>query len=158
MMRGNLVAVVLAMIACAALPGCGGQTSTDDNWQDASSDVGSSPSIRATGMLMTARSTDGRYEIEAQAVEVDTLPVSEPFDMVVRFLGKKKPDTLTLRFDAAMPHHGHGMNVVPVTTKQADGSFLVEGIVLHMGGRWELYFDIDEGGLTERVQHVVMIE
>jgi len=86
------------------------------------------------------------------------MPASEPFDMVVRVVDAPPINDLTLRFDAAMPHHNHGMNVVPVTTEQADGSFLVEGIVLHMGGRWELYFDIDEGGITERVQYVVMIE
>ncbi|HVR85091.1 MAG TPA: hypothetical protein VMU54_12315 [Planctomycetota bacterium] len=54
--------------------------------------------------------------------------------------------------DARMPAHFHGMNRVPKVTQQADGIFVAEGLLFHMPGHWELYFDITQGGKTERAQ------
>ncbi len=150
MMRTGLIVVMMLLaIGCA---------SPDGKTIDDHDSFGGVPAVAARGASFDIKSRDGRYHLRAQLVERDTLPASEPFDMVVRVVDGPPMAEIRLSFDAAMPHHGHGMNVVPVTTKQADGSFLVEGILLHMGGRWELYFDVDEGGITERVQHVVMIE
>ena len=37
-------------------------------------------------------------------------------------------------------------------TRQADGSFQADGMLFHMPGHWELYFDIWEDVGTERAQ------
>ena len=33
-----------------------------------------------------------------------------------------------------------------------DGSYKAEGMLFHMPGHWELYFDVSQGGRTERAQ------
>ena len=58
----------------------------------------------------------------------------------------------SIELDAAMPEHGHGMNVVPRSTVQEGGSIRIEGTRLHMPGRWEVYFDVRVGPRTERAQ------
>jgi len=74
-------------------------------------------------------------------------------------LEKEKALTdVTLDVDAFMPEHGHGMNRVPEITKRDDGGFDVKGLLLHMGGKWELYFDVTRGAITERAQKRVVLE
>jgi cytochrome c peroxidase len=41
-----------------------------------------------------------------------------------------------------MPEHGHGMNRVPLITKIGDGEFLVQGMLFHMSGRWDLIVNV----------------
>ena len=48
----------------------------------------------------------------------------------------------TLRVDADMPAHRHGMNYRATTTLQSDGQFSSRGLLLHMPGRWRFIFDI----------------
>ena len=63
-----------------------------------------------------------------------------------------------LSVDAAMPEHGHGMNRVPEVRHAGDGRYVVDGMLLHMPGRWEVYFDVTDGALTERAQIEVELE
>ena len=92
----------------------------------------------------------------------DPLPVGELCDLEVQVLrangSPMTTDEVVLFADAAMPHHGHGMNVVPQVTANGGGNFHVDGMLFHMPGRWELYFDITENGVTERAQCVVFFE
>lgn len=60
------------------------------------------------------------------------------------------PDLVAV--DAAMPHHGHGMNVRPTIERVRPGAYRANGMLFHMAGRWELFFDVTRGGLTERAQ------
>jgi hypothetical protein len=71
--------------------------------------------------------------------------------------GKPRTD-VSLAVDAAMPQHGHGMNRVPVIEKLSDGKFRVDGLLFHMPGKWELYFDVARGPLVERAQADVEVE
>jgi hypothetical protein len=57
-----------------------------------------------------------------------------------------------------MPEHGHGMNRVPKIEAKEGGRFRAEGLLFHMPGRWELYFDVTRGALTERAQTDVHLE
>ena len=79
------------------------------------------------------------------------MPLNEVFEITSWVRGTSEVDSL--RVDAAMPAHGHGMMTDPNTTKQSDGSFLTTGMLLHMPGAWEIYFDIRyEGDIVERAQ------
>ncbi len=88
----------------------------------------------------------------------EPLPLNEPFEVRVRVRranGESLPEaTCRVAVDAAMPHHGHGMNVQPELIPNADGSHSARGMLFHMGGAWTLYFDITEGGITERAQTI----
>jgi hypothetical protein len=57
----------------------------------------------------------------------------------------------SLRVDADMPAHGHGMNVAPTLTEE-NGWVEATPLLFHMPGAWELYVDRTEGALTERAQ------
>ena len=63
-----------------------------------------------------------------------------------------------LAVDAAMPEHGHGMNRVPKVGARPDGGFHAEGLLFHMPGKWQLYFDVTRGAVTERAQADVVLE
>lgn len=67
-------------------------------------------------------------------VTLETPVVSAPFDLMVHLCD---PATM-IRFDATMPAHKHGMNYQPVVTEAGVGSFVVENVVFHMPGLWEL--------------------
>jgi len=65
---------------------------------------------------------------------------------------------VTLRADAAMPEHDHGMNTKPKVRADLDGSFAVGGMLFHMPGHWELYLDVTRAGVTERAQFPIELE
>lgn len=51
--------------------------------------------------------------------------------------------TRLVRVDATMPEHRHGMNYRPTLTEAGEGRWRVQGMLLHMAGRWELRFDTE---------------
>ena len=62
---------------------------------------------------------------------------------------------VALTVDASMPEHQHGMNRRPVVRVLEGGGFRVDFLMFHMPGRWELYFDVTRGAITERAQVIV---
>ena len=69
-----------------------------------------------------------------------------------------QPTPESLRVDAFMPEHRHGMNY-RATVKPADsGRYLGEGFMFHMPGRWEFLFEVRSGGKTDRVTRSVTLE
>jgi hypothetical protein len=50
------------------------------------------------------------------------------------------------------------MNRLPRMITLGDGRFRAEGMLFHMEGSWELYFDVGDGPLTERGQAEVFLE
>jgi hypothetical protein len=108
-----------------------------------------------------ARSADGTYLVAWQPVG-GSIPEAEPFDVRVAVArvdqGALAPDA-AIAFDAEMPHHGHGMNLVPTCARGVThGVFTVGGVLLHMPGRWVIAVDVVEGGLLERAQWNVDVE
>jgi hypothetical protein len=56
-----------------------------------------------------------------------------------------------------MPDHGHGLIVQPRTVDEGGGRYLVSGMLLHMRGSWELFFDVVKDGLAERAAFALEI-
>lgn len=54
-----------------------------------------------------------------------------------------------------MPDHGHGMVRAPIVTEQGDGHYQVEGMLLHMRGRWDVSFEIAAEDLTDTLSYTV---
>ena len=46
----------------------------------------------------------------------------------------------SLRVEADMPAHRHGMNYKPTVQALGDGRFVAEGLMFHMPGRWRFLF------------------
>ena len=63
-----------------------------------------------------------------------------------------------LRVDAYMPEHRHGMNYRPTVTSRGGGAYVAEGLLFHMPGLWQLRFDVERGGRTERLTADMEIE
>lgn len=103
----------------------------------------------------TASSADGSYFVRWRPL-VEPIPMADPFDAEVEVYTDEsmseqaKFDALVL--DAGMPHHGHGMNVVPELEQRSDGSWLARGMLMHMPGRWQVYVDVFDDGRLERTQ------
>ena len=64
----------------------------------------------------------------------------------------------SVRVDANMPLHRHGMNYRPVVTARAADAYRADGLMFHMPGRWDLAFDVVGGGGTERLTGTMRIE
>ncbi|MCC6407813.1 MAG: hypothetical protein IT453_11645 [Planctomycetes bacterium] len=92
----------------------------------------------------------------------DAIPMNEEFTLRAWvFAADDREHALTdveLVVDAGMPEHKHGMARAPKQTRRPDGSFDAAGMLFHMPGRWELYFDVVRGELTERAQVRVDLE
>jgi hypothetical protein len=114
--------------------------------------AGCSPSAPPSGGKRQITSNGGGYTVTFEPTP-DPIPMNEVFDLRFTVVPKSgSTQGLTVQVDARMPAHGHGMNRVPKLTAQPDGSTRAEGMLFHMPGHWELYFDIAQGGKTERAQ------
>jgi hypothetical protein len=63
-----------------------------------------------------------------------------------------------LLVDAYMPEHRHGMNYRPRVSRRPDGIYVAEGLLFHMPGQWELRFDVQRGGKSERLSVDIDLE
>ena len=61
-------------------------------------------------------------------------------------------EPLEVSFDATMPHHRHGMNIVPEISPDGTARWIARGMLFHMPGRWQLYVDLVDDGRLERSQ------
>ena len=57
-----------------------------------------------------------------------------------------------LAVSAWMPEHGHGMLRQPRVEVRDDGSYHVVGMLLHMRGHWQVFFEVLEGSLSETAE------
>lgn len=101
-----------------------------------------------------ALASDDKAATEA-FVTFDKPSVSAPFDLILEFCGGVDAD---VRFDATMPAHQHGMNYDVVITPISDGMFLVENVVFHMPGVWELSVDARSLEKTTTFRREVLVE
>ncbi len=85
------------------------------------------------------------------------IAVGQPFALEVQVC----PTSATLtRVDAVMPEHRHGMNYRPSLKALGEGRWRVEGLLLHMPGRWELRLDVQAAGppgQTERLLDTLLL-
>jgi cytochrome c peroxidase len=65
---------------------------------------------------------------------------------------KAGPAPKTLKVDAHMPAHRHGMNYAPKVTALGPGRWRAEGLLFHMPGRWELVFVVDGDRLVHAME------
>lgn len=63
----------------------------------------------------------------------------------------------SVKVDAHMPEHRHGMNYKPRLTALGDGRYEAQGLMFHMPGRWEFLFDIEGAAGSERLVHSMVL-
>ena len=94
------------------------------------------------------QTADGRYKVSIKPMP-DPIPLNALFALNLK-VDKTEGGTLQagtqILVDATMPAHKHGMNTVPmVQPGNAPGSYLVQGMLFHMSGLWEIAVKIQEG-------------
>jgi hypothetical protein len=90
------------------------------------------------------------------------IPLVEAFEIDVQVRrhpsGEPVGPVVSLKVDAAMPEHRHGMTTQPRVTRGEGGWFHVDGMMFHMPGHWEIYFDVIEGAVSERATFEIEME
>jgi len=64
----------------------------------------------------------------------------------------------TIKVDADMPLHQHGMNYRATVKALGAGRYRADGLLFHMPGRWRFIFDLAVDGTTERLTREVDVE
>lgn len=81
---------------------------------------------------------------------VSQWPLNRPFSVMLEIEGDAVDEVIV---HARMPRHDHGLVERPaVSAGKERNRIAVEGLLLHMAGTWEIYFDLRTGALIERVQ------
>ena len=168
-MTRALVASALLFTACAGNRSVPASTTTSAARSGTKVDLGQENRTPLAGGDLAApwkrgaevRSNDGAWKVFYR-VDDPGIRRGELFDLDAWVFGAddaSNPRTdVSLAVDAAMPQHGHGMNRVPKIERLPDGGFRAEGLLFHMPGKWELYFDVARGPLVERAQVDVEVE
>ena len=90
----------------------------------------------------------------AWRAEPAPIAVSQPFALVVTLC---PADAKLRRVDATMPEHRHGMNYRPVVQPLGNGRWRAEGLLWHMGGRWELRLEVESAGAKLDLRQSVVL-
>jgi hypothetical protein len=108
---------------------------------------------------------DGRQTVESARYRVAfrtqpaRIAVGEHFALELTVCPHgRTPQPDTVRVDAQMPEHRHGMNYNASVTSQGDGRYRAEGLLFHMPGKWQFVFDVERPGRTERLTADVVVE
>jgi hypothetical protein len=176
--RLHCVVHITLTVAALSLAGCGDapteQASKDPsaNGASAQTEASSGGTQTAAGQdaadgswlssgARTALSADGTYRVAWEPIG-GVIPDAEPFAIAIEIErvdgAPLAADTVVLA-DAEMPHHGHGMNLIPEVKRAPHaGAFVAEGMLLHMSGEWVVAIDVGEGGVSERAQWILHVD
>ena len=95
----------------------------------------------------------GTYAVQWRTLDGAPIPNNEPFQLIATVQrvadGSDVLDAQVV-FQGDMPGHGHGMLREPRSTELGDGLYRIDGVLLHMAGRWIVHIDVIEAGRAER--------
>lgn len=161
-----------AAVASAPRPSTSGGSASDDatghdatgpdTGRDAtgSDAAGADAWLTASADALLARDDGWRVATDAAGLYTVALrsepsppPLDAPFALAVRVFdrsGGGPAADAVLTASAWMPAHGHGMARHPRARACGPGAFIVDGMLLHMTGAWELHLDVVHDGLGGR--------
>jgi hypothetical protein len=114
-----------------------------------------SVSARACGEALGKDASRAESKSYLVAWRADPAPIAVSRHFALDIVVCAKPGAQppqSLRVDATMPAHRHGMNYRPTVVAAGEGRFRAEGMMFHMPGAWELAFDVTAGDGAERVR------
>jgi hypothetical protein len=72
-------------------------------------------------------------------------------DWITSVVATSVPATASLKFDAWMPDHRHGMNYKPKIEQTASNEWRVSGLLFHMPGKWQYRIAATSGNVTDSI-------
>jgi cytochrome c peroxidase len=85
------------------------------------------------------------------------IAVAQHFAVDIAVCAKSAAVPESVKVDAHMPEHRHGMNYAPEVKALGPGRWRAEGLMLHMPGKWEFVFEIRAAGKTDRLAREVVL-
>ena len=116
------------------------------------------PDLPAAGNAEPRR-VEGKQYALAYRTQPEKIAIGQHFVVELALCAKDGaavPDSV--RVDAHMPEHRHGMNYKTQVTAGGGGKYRAEGLMFHMPGRWEYIFEMRFGGATERITTSVVLQ
>jgi hypothetical protein len=159
-MKRDQYAFLLAACAFVATAGCDRTPAQQTNTPAQPVGAVQPPALELSASARRGTSADGTYVVRWEVV-VGKIPDAEPFSIafaVTRADGAPLAADAEVFVDAEMPQHGHGMNFVPTVERKGGDTFIAQGLLFHMPGRWVLAIDVGEDGVRERTQWEVDVE
>jgi len=150
-----------AVVPSLAIPGCAARQRASDVAPASSTAPEAGADHAPPAHAKQTMSNAGAFLV-SYVTDPEPIPLNETF--AVRFWIKpmmaerSATSELMVSVDAAMPHHHHGMYRHPIVRSMGSGQYEALGMLFHMPGYWEIYFDITHDGLTERAQCSVEID
>jgi len=112
---------------------------------------GSTPAPEPANTTTTATTAGGSFVV-AYTTGPSPIPATDYFSVTLSAFdadGKTIVTDGTMKIDAEMTAHGHGMNVTPEVTDNGDGTFTASPFLFHMSGHWTMRFALTQNGITE---------
>ncbi len=85
------------------------------------------------------------------AFKPEAIAVAQHFALEVAVCSKTSAVAESVKIDAQMPEHRHGMNYAPEVKPLGPGRWRAEGLMFHMPGKWEFVFEIRAAGRSDRL-------
>jgi len=101
-----------------------------------------------------AQGRDGEFRVAWRSLAAgNEVPRNKEFDMELYVLAGDAPLAgAQVRVRGWMPDHGHGLARRPPVSEPEPGRYRVEGMLLHMRGHWQVFFDIAYEGVGDIVE------
>ncbi|MBV8029904.1 MAG: hypothetical protein JO035_00190 [Betaproteobacteria bacterium] len=105
--------------------------------------------------LNGTRVESSRFVLSYQSTPIE---VGKHFALDIAACSKPgAPEPESLKVDAQMPEHRHGMNYAAKVTKTGPQRWRAEGLLFHMPGRWELSFELRAGGTSDVMRNSLVV-
>ncbi len=86
----------------------------------------------------------------------NSVPFNSLFSMTVVLNKDSNPQELT-NFEAVMPAHNHGMVLKPKITRLGAQEWRIDGLKMHMRGKWTLIFEWEGKGKKSKTTYDIVI-
>ena len=91
------------------------------------------------------------------AFKPEPISVAKHFALEIAVCSKSSVVPESIKVDAHMPEHRHGMNYAPEVKAIGPGRWRAEGLMFHMPGKWELVFEVRAAGKSDRIAHEIRL-
>lgn len=91
--------------------------------------------------------------------KVDPLPLNRIHSWILHIdrLNNEPVTKASISIHGGMPAHKHGLPTQPVVTEISNGDYLVEGLKFSMTGIWQIWFDIRDGNITDKLKFDIQL-